>query len=114
MIFKPVHTLWTVSEPFFDNTLAVADPGFPRGGGTNHQGGGANLLFGQNFPENCMKIKEFRPRGARPWRPPLEPPMFSMRKGEVMIKVIAGVSVTNVQLNFLCHEFSCHVRDTLF
>ena len=29
------------------------------------------------FPENCMKLKEFRPPrgGARPSRPPLDPPM---------------------------------------
>ena len=52
-------------------TLSVADPGFPRGWGTNPQGGGANLLFGQKFPENCMKMKEFVPGGARPWGPPL-------------------------------------------
>ena len=37
--------------------MAVVDPGFPRGGGTNPQGVGANLLFGQKFPENCMKMK---------------------------------------------------------
>ena len=55
----------------------MADPGFPRRGGANPQGGGANLLFCPNFPENCMKMKEFGPRGggARPWRPPLDPPM---------------------------------------
>ena len=33
------------------------------GGGANFQGGGANLLFNQIFPENCMKMKEFGPRG---------------------------------------------------
>ena len=32
-----------------------------------------------NFPENCMKSKEFgRPGGGvRPSRPPLDPPMIS-------------------------------------
>ena len=25
---------------------------------------GANLLFGHIFPENCMKMKEFGPRGG--------------------------------------------------
>ena len=44
---------------------SVADPGFPRGGCANPQGGGANLLFGHNCPENCMKMKEFGPRGGR-------------------------------------------------
>ena len=41
--------------------LTVADLGFPRGGGANPQNGGTNLLFGQTFPENCMKMKEFAP-----------------------------------------------------
>ena len=42
----------------------MADLGFPRGGGVNPQGGSANLLFGQKFPENCMKMKEFGPKGG--------------------------------------------------
>ena len=52
--------------------ISVADPGFPRGGGTNPQGGGANLLFSQKFPKNCMKMKEFGPTqgDAHPWHPP--------------------------------------------
>ena len=36
--------------------------------------GGANLLFGQFFPENCMKIKEIGPRGEARSSPP-DPPM---------------------------------------
>ena len=58
--------------------MKVADPGFPRGGGANSQGGGANPLFGQNFPENCMQIKEFEPRGGGrvSLAPPLDPPMI--------------------------------------
>ena len=43
----------------------MADPGFPRRGGANHQGGCANPLFGQNFPENCMEMKEFGLRVGR-------------------------------------------------
>ena len=50
---------------------------FPVGGGSaNAQVGGANLLFGQIFPENCMKMKEIGPRGGRvSLAPPLDPPM---------------------------------------
>ena len=62
--------------------LPVADPGFPRGGGANHQGGGANLLFGRNFPKSCMKMKEFGPRGGGHTSlvpPPLDPPMVTLR-----------------------------------
>ena len=32
------------------------------------------LLFFKFFAENCMKMKEFGPQGACPWRP-LDPPM---------------------------------------
>ena len=54
--------------------IAVADPGFSRGGGREPSRGGVNT---PNFPENCMKSKEFgRPGGGvRPSRPPLDPPM---------------------------------------
>ena len=54
---------------------AVADPGFSRGGGGREPSrGGVNT---PNFPENCMKSKEFgRPGGACvPHAPPLDPPM---------------------------------------
>ena len=43
---------------------AVADPGFPRGGGANSPGGRQHTIL-PNFPKNCMKLKEFGPRGGR-------------------------------------------------
>ena len=52
--------------------VPVADPGFPRGG-ANFRGRCTNLLFCKFFVQNCMKMKEFGPRGgagaslARPW-----------------------------------------------
>ena len=54
--------------------LAVADPGFsPGGGGANSQ----NCYYFSHF---CRKLHENEristPGGARPWRPPLDPPMF--------------------------------------
>ena len=47
----------------------MADPGFSRGGGVNPPGGGMNT---PNFPENCMKSKEFGcpGGGVRPSCPP--------------------------------------------
>ena len=47
---------------------------FPEGGREPSRGG----VNTPNFPENCMKSKEFgRPGGGvRPSRPPLDPPMF--------------------------------------
>ena len=59
----------------------VADPGFPRGG-RNHptpKDGGANLLFGQIFPQNCMQIKDIAP-GCASLPHPLDRPMASERR----------------------------------
>ena len=71
----------------------MANPGFLRqgvgggGAGANFQGGGASLLFGQMFTENCMKMKEFGPVGARPWRHPLDPPMLFTHSDPVSVIV---------------------------
>ena len=45
--------------------------GFPRQGAPTHKVGFANILFGQLFSENRMKMKEIRPRrgSTRPWCP---------------------------------------------
>ena len=58
----------------------VADPGFPRGGGANSPGGGGRQhTILPKFPKNCMKLKEFGPPGgARPLRPPLDPPLQTL------------------------------------
>ena len=47
---------------------------FPQGGAPTPK---IAIIF-QIFAENCMKMKEFGPPGggARPWRPPLDPPMI--------------------------------------
>ena len=54
---------------FLNDALQWRIQDFPKEG-ANPQGGIANLLFGQKFPENCIKMKEFEPRGGggRPWR----------------------------------------------
>ena len=46
---------------------------FPQGGAPTPK---IATIF-QFFAKNCMKMKEFGPPGggARPWRPPLDPPM---------------------------------------
>ena len=57
----------------------MAVPGLTRGGGANSKGMGGNLLFSQKFPKNCVKRKEFGPRGGArvPGAPPLlDPPMY--------------------------------------
>ena len=52
---------------------------FPDGGGCQPQGGDANLLFGQLFPKNCMKMKEISHRGARVTGAPLDPPICVLK-----------------------------------
>ena len=47
---------------------------FPRWGGQPSGGGGGQHTILPNFPQNCMKLKEFVPGGARPSRP-LDLPM---------------------------------------
>ena len=57
----------------------VVDPGFLRGC--------ANLLFGKNFAENCMKMKEYGPRRKSPLPTapsPMDPPLG--RNGYAEIK----------------------------
>ena len=49
---------------------SVADPGFPQVEGTNPRGGGGRGGGHQhtilpNFPQNCMKLKEFGPGGVQ-------------------------------------------------
>ena len=51
---------------------AVADPGFPRGGGANSPGEGRQHTILPYFPENYMKLKEFGPPGGA--RVPHSPP----------------------------------------
>ena len=60
-------------QPYVPLSTAVADPGFSPGGGANSQ----NCYYFSHF---CQKLHEneriWTPRGgARPWRPPLDPPM---------------------------------------
>ena len=60
--FCLIHAV-TIGTMLNLNALSVADLGFPRGGGANSPGGGANMIL-PNFPKNCMKLKEFGPPGG--------------------------------------------------
>ena len=55
------------------NTTQWRIQDFPQGGAPTPK---SAIIF-QFVAENCMKMKEFGPPGggARPWRPPLDPPM---------------------------------------
>ena len=53
----------------------VADPGFSQGGGANLPRGSQHTIS-PNFPKNCMKLKEFGPRGGHTSLvPPLDLPL---------------------------------------
>ena len=65
-----VYIYLTLSETKGKHTLKVwnkkivkpvADPGFSIGRCQLQRERSPNLLFGNNFTENCMKMKEFRP-----------------------------------------------------
>ena len=58
---------------------AVADPGFPGGGGANSPGGGAPTYDFAKFPQKLHEIERiWTPGGVRPLQPPLDPPLLMM------------------------------------
>ena len=55
------------------------------------------IIF-QFFAENCMKMKEFGPPGggARPWRPPLDPPMeYIININDLVLKLAYVLQLGN-------------------
>ena len=60
--------------------LTVADPGFSRGVALTPKLG----LFYKYFAENCMKMKEFGPRGGVSLVSPLDLPMFKEISGKLV------------------------------
>ena len=56
---------------------------FPQGGAPTPK----IAIIYQIFAKNCMKMKEFGPPGggARPWRPPLDPPMVPYGKKSIKV-----------------------------
>ena len=92
----------------------MADPGFPIGRGANLRGRGTNLLFGQTFSENCVKMKKFGPNGggARPLRPLLDPPMNQSdifilleQKSLTYYSELFNVKVSEIQQFFFFFKF---------
>ena len=65
----PLVTMLLLDE-FLILRKAVADPGFSPGGAPTPK----NAIIFQFFAENCMKMKEFGPRGGRA---SLAPPLGS-------------------------------------
>ena len=59
--------------------LSVADPGFPRGGGTNSPrgGGGAPTYHFAKFSQKLHEIERiWAPGGGASLAPPLDPPVL--------------------------------------
>ena len=71
--------------------LAVADPGFSPGGGANSQKCYYFSIFCRKLHEN-ERIWTPRGGGARPWRPPLDPPMVSQPQRVGAPLILPGLS----------------------
>ena len=56
-------TLCIIHTTHRQGTIAVADPGFPRGGGANSPGGSPTYDFAK-FPQKLHEIERIRPRGG--------------------------------------------------
>ena len=72
---------------------SVADPGFPRWG---------RNLFLANFSENCMKIKEIRPRGGAYIAPSLDPPLVMHNMGSASVFHNCNGFFDFVMTSYLC------------
>ena len=83
------------------NVISGGSRIFPRGGREPSRGG----VNTPNFPENCMKSKEFgRPGGGRAsLTPPLDPPM-------VMTKLEFLPTADFLLSRLLFYSFHCHIN----
>ena len=71
-----------------------------------------NLLFGQIFPKNCMKMKKnWTQRGARVPGAPLDPPMET--KGCYFVVHTLGILFSRTQYPHIYHKIHYHCFDTL-
>ena len=73
----------------------MADSEFPRrggGGNAKPKGGTKNLLFGQVFPENCMKMNEIGPGGHIPGAP--------LRSATVILEPLFYLKMTRSKITF--------------
>ena len=83
---------------------------FPEEGVPTPRRGGANIWFCQNFPKNCMKLKEFGPRGAS-----LAPPLrsatvkLSFNYRVVLVVLCCCCSCLSVECRTLCDKSCCAI-----
>ena len=88
---EPENVKPTLQNDLHLKDIIIASGGsriFPRGGREPSRGG----VNTPNFPENCMKSKEFgRPGGGRAsLTPPLDPPMIAFFKFLVTVQSFYG------------------------
>ena len=78
MLYPSTHTQNVKREKYVQYTLAVADLGFPRGGGANSPGGRQHTIL-PNFPKKLHEIERiWAPGGgARPKFYYVDPPLIS-------------------------------------
>ena len=76
----PVSILYQVQKYFAMVTIMITSGGSrfsPRRGRQLPKGEGRQHTILPYFPKNCMKLKEFWPRGAS-LAPPLDPPLITV------------------------------------
>ena len=72
-----VHGLAKMHFQQWTSQQTVADPGFSPGGAPTPKVGTRTYFFGQKLHEN-ERILAPGGGGARPWRPPLDPPLTKL------------------------------------
>ena len=87
---------WNAHSFIIFYPTAVADPGFPQGGGANSPGGHQHTIL-PNFSKNCMKLKEFGPQGGAHPKfyyvdPPLNWKLFVPLLSSLLLTKLLGLS----------------------
>ena len=85
----------------------VADPGFPRGGGTNSSGGGPTYDFAK-ISQKLHEIERIRTRGGVPWAPPLDPPLISVVCCWNSTNYLQSGQTHETDITFRTHENSAY------
>ena len=87
--------------------LSVADPGFPRGGGTNSPGGRQHTIL-PKIPKNCMKLKEFGPPGGG------RASKILLCRSATAFNVTKNPNIWMHALQYVCNKYTCSGGSRIF
>ena len=101
-ISSPDET-WKILHIIDDNSynLSVADPGFSPGGAPTPKVGVLTYFF---RPKTAWKWKNLGPRGggARPWRPPLDPPLPVTGPIDTTVRIWNMAAICHIHIIWSC------------